>query len=173
MDALDVLRDLARRPLDSVEAVTDRLTPHALNAHPDGHDNSIAWLLWHTAREIDVQIADLSGREPVWTSQGFDTRFRLGTAPGDLGFGHTAEQARSVVVEDAALLVEHLGAAVDAFVAYLDTLDANSLDDVIDESWTPPVTRGARLVSIANDAFAHVSQVEYVLGTDTLTKEAA
>lgn len=116
MDALDLLNDLAQRPLDALEYVQDRLEPSRLNAHPGGHPNSPAWLLWHAAREIDVQVAHLSGRDQVWTAQGFDERFGLDVDPDDLGYGHSTEQARAVTgTEDAArlqLLQDHLADVV-------------------------------------------------------------
>ena len=47
---------------------------------------------------------------------------------------------------------------------HLGTLTVADLDDVIDEEWDPPVTRGARLVSIVDDAIQHLAQAAYVLG---------
>jgi len=38
------------------------------------------------------------------------------------------------------------------------------LDDAIDTSWTPHVTRGVRLVSMIDDAAQHVGQAAYVVG---------
>ena len=45
----------------------------------------------------------------------------------------TDEQARAVVVTDVALLFEHLEAAVAAQKAYISSLSAADLDDVVDE----------------------------------------
>lgn len=165
MNAIDILIDLARRPKDSAEALRISLTPGLLNAHPH-HDNSVAWLLWHAARELDEQLAALSGREAVWSSEGFDRRFGLELGPHEMGYGHTAEQARAVVVEDPELLLEHLAAVVDAQVEYLRSLDESALDEVIDEQWDPPVTRASRLVSISVDAAEHVAQAAYIAGME-------
>lgn len=166
MNAIDILIDLADRPRQSLAHIADRLTPEVLNAHPLGHDNSIAWLLWHTAREADVQLSMLSGAEQVWTAQGFRDRLGLGEAGDGVGYRHTPEQARSVRVEDPAVLVELIGAVTDAMIAYLRTLSDADLGDIIDEAWDPPVTRGQRLVSIVDDASQHVGQAAYVLGMD-------
>ncbi|WP_192596244.1 DinB family protein [Nesterenkonia lutea] len=163
MSSLDILRDIAQRPLDEARALRPALTPELVNAHPH-HDNSIAWLLWHSAREIDEQIAALSGTEPAWTAQGFDARFSLGLEDHDMGLGHSGSQARQIHVEDTDLLLEHLRAAVQAQLTYLDSLDEADLTEVIDEQWDPPVTRSARLVSISLDAVAHVNQAAYITG---------
>ena len=92
-------------------------------------------------------------------------RFSLPLDPADHGYGHTAEQARSVKIDDAGLLLAYLEAAVAAQTAYLGTLSAEDLDEVIDSSFDPPVTRGARLVSLSEDALQHVGQAAYAQGT--------
>lgn len=163
MDAIELLTDLALRPLHAAEALQPKLTRDLLNAHPH-HDNSIAWQLWHAAREIDEQLSHLSGAEPVWTAQGFDERFGLGVPAHDLGYGHSPEAARAVVVDDAGLLVEHLRAVVEAQVAYLGGLEPGALDEIVDDRWDPPVSRGARLISISVDAAEHIGQAAYVAG---------
>ncbi|WP_218221214.1 DinB family protein [Nesterenkonia sp. Act20] len=163
MSSVEILKDVARRPRDEAQALRSALSPTLLNAHPH-HDNSIAWLLWHAAREIDEQIATLSGSETVWTAQGFDARFNLGLSEHDMGFGHSPKQARQIRVQDADLLLEHLDAVVQAQLTYLDSLSEADLEEVIDEQWDPPVTRSARLVSVSLDAVAHVNQAAYITG---------
>lgn len=163
MNGIEILTDLTRRPLDAAEHLRERLTPELLNAHPH-HDNSIAWLLWHAAREIDEQLSALSGREPVWTADGFDRRFGLATGAHELGYGHSAEEARAIRADDADLLLDHLGAVVAAQLAYLSELDEASLVQIVDDRWDPPVTRGSRLVSMSADALEHVGQAAYIAG---------
>ena len=164
MDARDVLSEAASRPATEAKALINTLPEGALNAHAGGHPNSIAWLLWHAGRQMDAQLAQLNGEPQVWHSQGFDSRFNLGELGDTVGYGHTAEQARAVVVEDAALLVEYLGAATAALSEYIAGLSEADLDEVIDTSWTPHVTRGVRLVSMIDDAAQHVGQAAYAAG---------
>ena len=164
MNARDVLREAASRPATEAKALVNTLPAGALNAHAGGHTNSIAWLLWHAGRQMDVQLAQLNGEPQVWHSQGFDARFNLGELGDTVGYGHTAEQARAVVVEDAALLVKYLGAATATLSEYIAGLSEADLDDVIDTSWTPHVTRGVRLVSMIDDAAQHVGQAAYASG---------
>ena len=164
MDARDILREAASRPATEAKALIDTLPEGVLNAHAGGHTNSIAWLLWHAGRQMDVQLAQLNGEPQVWHRQGFDSRFNLGELGDTIGYGHTAEQALAVVVEDAALLVEYLGAATSTLSEYIAGLSEADLDDVIDTSWTPHVTRGVRLVSMIDDAAQHVGQAAYAAG---------
>ncbi len=164
MDAISLLTDLAKRPSESAARLKEHATPEMLNEHPGDHDNSMAWLLWHTGREIDEQVSELSGRETVWTAQGFDERFGLELEPHELGYGHNPERARSIVVDDVELLFEHLDAVIAAELEYIGTLTEADLDDVVDENWDPPVTRGARLVSVSEDALEHLGQAMYITG---------
>lgn len=166
MDAIDILKDLARRPEEAAQGFRQQLTEANLNAHPQGQDNSIAWLFWHAGREIDAQVAQLADVEQVWTAQGFDERFGLDLDPQEMGYGQTSEQARAVVVEDVELLYSYLHEVIEAQIRYLDTLDDAALAEIIDRSWTPPVTRAARLVSVSEDALQHVGQAAYVAGMD-------
>lgn len=49
-------------------------------------------------------------------------------------------------------------------MAFLGGLAAQDLDRIVDERWDPPVTLGARLVSVVSDDLQHVGQAAYVRG---------
>lgn len=166
MNGIEILTDAATRPRDAATGLVDGLPREMLNVHPAGHDNSIAWLLWHSAREMDVQISALSGEEPVWTAQGFDERFGLNLSEQDIGLGHSPDQARSIRADDPQLLLDHLSAVTEALLDYLHTLDDDDLGEVIDPDWDPPVRRGQRIVSLIDDAAQHIAQAAYVAGMD-------
>ena len=130
----------------------------------------MAWLLWHVARQMDGQASRLSGKEPVWTAQGFRDRFDLGPVADEEGMGwqHTPEQARSIIVTDPALLLEHLEAATDALLDYIGTLQDDDLDELVEEiadgSGDAPMTRAKRLVDVITDPVQHLGQAAHVLG---------
>ncbi|WP_333617886.1 mycothiol transferase [Dietzia sp.] len=164
MDAKDLLVDIANRPAASARSLPS-LTAEQLAARPDGHPNSIAWLLWHSGREADVQLSALSGEDEVWGA--YRERFGLGAIGDTMGYGHTPEQAAQIEVGDQDLLVSYLEAVMKAVVAYSTTLSESDLDVIVDESWDPPVSRGVRLVSLIEDAAIHVGQAAYVAGALT------
>lgn len=164
MDAAQILLDAAGRPAETARGLADHLSSEVLNAHPGGHPNSAAWLLWHTGREIDVQVAEMTGGDQVWTQQGFAERTGLASLGDAMGYGMDADEARAVRTDDAAALLDYLDAATESLTAYLRTLDADALSEVVDEQWDPPVTRGARLVSVIDDAAQHVGQIAYIAG---------
>lgn len=166
MNTNDIFSDLAQRPIDVANSLP-QLTSDQLNAHLGGHPNSVAWLLWHSGREVDAQLADLTGDPQKWEQ--FRDRFGLGEAGDSVGVGQPPEEAERIVVKDQSLLVEYLEAALTALLQYTGTLSEDDLDDVIDRSWTPPVTRGVRLISIIDDAIQHIGQAAYAAGA--LTKQ--
>lgn len=161
MNTTELFADLAHRPIAAAKNLP-RLSAEQLNDHPGGHPNSIAWLLWHSGREVDVQLADLTGAPELW--ENYRGRFDLGEIGDSLGLGHTPEEAAQIRVDDQELLLEYLGAALNALTAYAATLGEHEWGEVVDENWDPPVTRGARLVSIVDDAAQHVGQAAYAAG---------
>lgn len=164
MTGIDILRDLASRPLQAAERLRPQLDEQTLDAHPGGHPNSVAWLLWHAAREMDVQLASLAGTTEVWESGGFAERTGLGEQGAEIGYGHSAEQARAITLSEPGPVLEYLAATTGALQEHLSGLDEQMLDAVIDESWDPPVTYGVRLVSLIDDAAQHIGQAAYVVG---------
>lgn len=164
MNSIEILTELATRPLQVATALP-LLNAEELNDHLGGHPNSIAWLLWHSGREIDVQLSGLTGRPEQW--EGFRARFDLGELGDGVGLGHTPEEAAQIRVDDQQLLLDYLEATVNAFTDYAGTLTDAALDEVIDENWTPAVTRGIRMISIINDAVQHVGQAAFIAGSPT------
>lgn len=163
MTPADVYIDFFERILENGLAVVDGLTDEQLAHRPAPDANSIAWLVWHTARGQDAQIAHAAGTEEVWISQGWVERFGLDLDPEEHGYGHTSEQVAKVRAS-ADLLAGYLRATHEATVAYLRGVTEADLDEVIDRSWDPPVTRGVRLVSIVDDDAQHIGQAAYLRG---------
>ena len=163
MRAIDLLTDMAQRPLDALAALPE-LSNETANAHFGDHPNSITWLLWHTGRELDMQLADLSAEEQVWTSRGYRDRFGLGEIGDTMGYGHTPEQARAIEVGDAALLTGYVSAVLDAVDASAAATADSAWDEAVDEYEGGEVSRQARVTSILIDALEHLAQVAYVGG---------
>ena len=67
--ARELLRDSFTRIIEHVGEVTGGLADTAVTYRPTPDANSIAWLIWHSARCQDVQICAITGAEPVWTAQ--------------------------------------------------------------------------------------------------------
>jgi hypothetical protein len=164
MTPQELFEDAARRPSEVAEHVLEGISAQVLNTMPGGTANSVVWLVWHAARQQDAQVARLAGAEEVWTAEEWSGRFGLDVPDSSTGFGHGPEDVARIRVASPDLLRGYLDAVVERTVAYVHGLTDAQLDDVVDRSWTPPVTRGVRLVSTVDDAVQHLGQAAYVRG---------
>ncbi|MCW2842807.1 MAG: hypothetical protein JWN22_723 [Nocardioides sp.] len=163
MTPAELLTDAFERIVEGGRAVVDGLDEDQLTHRPGPEANPVAWLVWHLARVQDDHVADVAGRTQVWTEEGFQERFDLPFDESDIGFGHNTEDVARVR-PDAGLLTAYLEAVHAQTVAFLADLSEEDLDRVVDERWDPPVTLGARLVSVVNDDAQHLGQAAYVRG---------
>lgn len=161
--AQELLRDSFTRLIEHVDALTDGLTDDLATYRPTPHANSIAWLIWHSARQHDAQLAGIAGTEQVWTRDGWVDRFGLDLPRDAHGYGHTAEEVGKVRVS-ADLLAGYYHAVHKVTLEYIASVTAEELSRVVDTNWNPPVTASVRLVSIVDDSAQHLGQAAYVRG---------
>ena len=153
--------DTLFRAQERFEDTLQQMSVNEVNTMPEQLIKSVSWLMWHTARELDYQISELNKSEPLWTSDGWTQKFNLDLPDDTQDYCHTFEQAKKVVVSDKQLLSDYLEASIKFVKNYLETLDEDSLNDIIDKNWTPPVTKEVRIVSAIDDAVMHSGQAVY------------
>jgi len=163
MDAKDILTDAFGRLPGLVHRAVRGLTPEQLRWAPAPGANSIGWLIWHLTRVQDDHLADAFGTEQVWIDDGWHERFALPLEPEDTGYGRGPDQVASVRASGA-LLAGYHAAVFERTTELLAGITPERLDEVIDERWTPPVTRGVRLVSVIDDDAKHLGQAEFARG---------
>ena len=159
----ELLRDSFTRLIEHVEDLTDGLTDEISFFRPTASANSISWLIWHSARQHDLQLADIAGTEQVWFSEGWVDRFGLDLPRDAHGYGHTAEDVDKVRAP-ADLLAGYYHAVHKVTLEYIASVTAEELNRVVDTNWNPPVTASVRLVSIVDDSAQHLGQAAYVRG---------
>jgi hypothetical protein len=164
MTSADLLTDSFGRIRELVHEVTRGLSAAELPERIDDESNSVAWLVWHLTRIQDDHLADASGREQVWTAQGWAGRFALPFEAGATGYGHSSADVAAVRVPSAELLTGYHDAVHDWTVEYVRTLTDPDLDRIVDESWDPPVTLAVRLVSVIGDGLQHAGQAAFING---------
>jgi hypothetical protein len=162
MDVRGLLTEGFGRIVDLYADIADGLDDEALHHRPGGTGNPIGWLLWHTARGQDAQVADLAGLPQVWEE--WQERLGMPNGTDDVGYGHTSEQVDAVRIDDLDLLVAYEHEVTLATARYLQTVDEGELEREVDQRWDPPVTAGVRLVSILGDGLQHLGQAAYVKG---------
>jgi len=160
----ETLTELFDRIQEIVHVVVDGLGAALLNARIASGTNSVTWLVWHLTRIQDDHIAAAAGTEQVWTSEGWADRFGLPFDASATGYGHSAEDVAAVSVQSGSLLTGYHHAVHRATIAYVAGLSDDELDRIVDESWDPPVTLGARLVSVIADDLQHAGQASYARG---------
>jgi uncharacterized damage-inducible protein DinB len=168
METSELLRDNFDRIRELYVDIAGDLTSDDAHHRPEGTGNSIAWLLWHTARVQDDHVAGLAGNRQAW-HDGWVEAFALPLDVDDIGYGHTTEQVDAVRIEDLGPLVEYHQAVHQLTLAYVGGVDADELDRVVDRRWDPPVTAGVRLVSVVGDCLQHLGQAAYVKGLSGTT----
>jgi hypothetical protein len=161
--AQELLRDLFTRLIEHVDDLTDGLTDELSAYQPAPGANSIAWLVWHSARVQDAQVADIAGIEQVWTSDGWVDRFGLDLPRDDTGYGHSGEDVGKVRAA-ADLLAGYYRAVHAMTLGFATSVTSDELERIVDRRWTPAVTASARLVSVVDDCAQHLGQAAYVRG---------
>lgn len=161
--ARELLRDSFTRLIEHADEVTDGLTDEASFHRPAPEANSIAWLVWHSARVQDFQLCELAGIEQVWLREGWVDRFALDLPRDAHGYGHTPEEVDKVRAP-AELLAGYYRAVHKVTLEYIASVTAADLAAIVDRRWNPPVTASARLVSIIDDCAQHLGQAAYVRG---------
>jgi hypothetical protein len=161
--AQELLRDSFTRLIEHVDELTDGLDSEVASYRPTPQANSIAWLIWHSARVQDVQVCDIAKTAQVWTRDGWVDRFGLDLPRDDTGYGHSAD-AVAKVRAPAELLAGYYHAVHDMTLEFVETLTDADLELIVDRRWDPPVTASARLVSIVDDCAQHLGQAAYLRG---------
>jgi len=98
MDATALLMDAAHRPVETARAVLDGISDEALHAMPGGHGNSIAWLIWHAARQWDYQLAELAGEDQVWVTGEWGGRLGIDRGAKEIGFGDSPDDVARLLL---------------------------------------------------------------------------
>ncbi len=164
MNGANLIVDAFSRVQQVVHGAVDGLTPQQLTERLDAEANSIAWLIWHLTRVQDDHVADALGLDQIWLAHGWHERFELPFKPEAVGYGQTSAEVGAVRVESPDLLTGYYDAVHAQTVEHVANLAEADFDRIVDESWTPAVTLGVRLVSVVSDTLQHAGQAAYVRG---------
>ena len=164
MDIAGLLDELYGRIPPLARGAVDGLDTEALVAAPAPGANTIAWLVWHSARVQDHHVSELLDAEQLWQRGDWAARFGLEPDPQNTGYGHTADDVARVRPDGADALVGYLDAVQARTVDWLQGRTGEDLDRIVDRRWDPPVTLGVRLVSVADDSLQHLGQAAYIRG---------
>jgi hypothetical protein len=159
-----ILTDAFERVRSTSHGAGSGVARATLEAKVDPETNTIAWLLWHIGRGQDAQVSALMGEEQVWTAGGWSSRFGLNLPDNSTGYAHTPEDVSKVSGPESQLYLDYIDAVCDRSINYIGGLSDADFDDIVDERFTPSVTRGVRLFSVVSDDLQHAGQAAILRG---------
>ena len=162
-DDVDILREGFGRLPALVHNAVEGLDDDQLTYRLDAEANTIAWLVWHLTRIQDDHVADAASTGQIWTAKGWADRFGLPFEVSATGYAQNNDDVAAVRVPSS-LLVGYFDDVYARTVDYLESLQGADLDRIVDRSWDPPVTLGARLVSVLSDDLQHAGQAALIRG---------
>ena len=112
----------------------------------------------------DDHVAEVAGREQVWTAGGWADRFGLPFDDSATGYGFSADDVAAVRVDSADLLLGYAAPSTSRRRSSCAGCPTTTSTASSTSNWDPPVTLGVRLVSVLSDDLQHVGQAAYVRG---------
>lgn len=159
-----LLQESFSRIQERVHAVVDGLVSDQLGWAPAPGANPIAWLVWHLTRVQDDHVSEVAGTEQIWISSDWHSRFGLDLDPAETGYGHDDADVAKVHVEQGSLLLGYYDDVHAQSIRFLNGVDGDALDRIVDTRFDPHVTLGVRLVSVVEDSIEHIGQAAYLRG---------
>ena len=164
MECRELILDGLSRTEEGLRRTLEGLSAEQLAWRPTEQANSIGWLVWHLTRVQDEHLAELADKPQAWLEDSWHARFGRPADEHDTGYGHGPSEVASVRPDGPGVLLDYHAAVYSRSVAYLKTLSCSDLDRIVDTRWDPPVTAGARLISVVDDCAQHMGQIGYVRG---------
>lgn len=164
MDVATLLLEIYGRLPHLAHGAVDGASLEELTTPPAPDANTIAWLVWHSARILDDHLADVMDAEQRWSHGTWPKRFGLEPDTSNTGYGHSPEQVRGIRPSSPEDLTGYFDEVHAHCASWIGTLRVGDLDRIVDRRWDPPVTLGVRLVSVADDGLQHLGQAAYVRG---------
>lgn len=164
MRSREILMEAFGRLPALVSSAVDGLSATQLIWAPAYGANSVGWLVWHLTRIQDDHVAALLNAPQIWETGEWSSHFGLAPDPDNTGYGHDSSDVTTVQPDSDMSLTGYYAEVWDRTATFIESLADEELDEVVDRNWDPPVTLGARLVSVLGDCTQHVGQAAYVRG---------
>ena len=162
MESRDLLKDAYSHINRIVHQAVDGLSEEQLCYRPEDGSNSIAWLVWHLTRIQDSHLAPVTQLTESWLAEGWSEKFEM---PDDETVGQGDGPAEVAAMRPGVeLLLGYHDRVVERTLGYLDEVDADELERIVDTNYDPHVKAGVRLVSVIQDNMQHAGQARYLRG---------
>ena len=154
------------RNWEMIESALEGLDDDTLSRQPSEQCNSIAWLLWHMSRVLDMVVHTRARDLPqLWVTDGWHEKFGMSDDPEDRGVGWTAAQVANWRPPPRDVQMGYYLAVKEATKNFLISATPAELEKQL---VFPPVAepRAAALAmgQVTWDAIAHGGQIAYLRG---------
>ena len=162
MEFQQLLQNVFERVAQHLEKALDGLTQEDLNQLPKSDCNSIGWLTWHLTRAQDSAVSGFMGKEQIWITDRWYSKFNRKPDPTDTGFGHSSEDVANFQSPDTKTLLDYHYAILRQTKEYISKLSTAELERETNNPRNPTI--GLRLAAVINDNLQHTGQVAYLRG---------
>jgi len=160
MDGKEVIMKSLEHNWRYLTNALDGLTQEEFAWSPGAECNSIAFVLWHTARVEDFFIQRAIKRETaIYEAEGWQKK--LGTP--DKMYGFTLEELQAWKAPALEDLRSYANAVREKTMAFLNSIPAAKLDEVPRPDRSPD-SIGTSLTGMATEIALHVGQICYLRG---------
>ena len=167
MAATDVIKGALERNWGMVDRALEGLDDATLARRVTDQCNSIAWLMWHMNRVVDIFVnTRLRSNNQLWLQDGWHQKFGMNDDSGEgSGSGWTTDQVEAWVPPPRDVLLGYYEATKAAAREYLSSLS----DADLDASVTLPPANEPRPVQellgvLVFDNVVHGGQIAFLRG---------
>ena len=162
MEAKEVILRSLEQSQGYLNEALEGLTQQEAGWSPEAGCNSIAFILWHTARVEDYFVHRVVRREnEIYEAEGW--REKLGTPAKDTGWEYNTEQVEGWPVPDIKVLRGYADSVREKTLAFLHSIPDEKLSEVPRPDRSPN-SIGVTLGTISTEIALHVGQIHYLSG---------
>ena len=166
MSATDSVMWALDRNWDMVDSALEGLDEATMAARPADHCNSIAWILWHMNRVVDVFVnTRLQSKAELWVRDGWHLKFGMDERARYVG--QSAEDIAAWVPPSREIQTGYFKSVRSAAREYISALTA---DDLARRVTFPPTSQtqdhsvATAIGQLVWDNVAHGGQIAYLRG---------
>ncbi len=160
MDAKEVILKSLEQSWGYLTGALDGLTQEEFAWSPGPECNSIAFILWHTARVEDFFVNRIIKREKeLYMTEGWQEK--MGTP--DKAYGFSLEELQAWPVPKLEDLRKYVTAVHEKTMAFVNSIPSEKLDEVPRPDRSPDAI-GTSLGHMSTEIALHVGQICYLRG---------
>ena len=162
MDIKDVLLNSLEESQSYMNKSLNELNTEEFSWSPRPDCNSVIFIYWHVARTEDMWVNRIiKGGNDIYEVDGWEQK--LGTPPGEMGYGYDEEKLKSWPAPDIEVLKKYAEAVRETTVNYINSIDEEELSREV-ALRTRKITVLGSLSHLITEIALHAGQIDYIRG---------